>query len=255
MRIIYGINPVREALKYPDNIESINVSSARKDAVVDSLVRAAQKSGVIVKRLAADEIARLSGDGKHQGIVAILRSDFRYRDMDELVAIWKSSGQPAFFLVIDGVQDPQNLGSLIRAACSAGVHGVVIPKDRACEVTPTVVKASAGATEHVAIAREVNITKAIEELKRSGVWVAGIEAHCKDSIYKSGIDGDIAIVVGSEGKGIRRLVLESCDMRLCIPTVGGVNSLNAAQAGVVALFEARRQRLCSDSDPHKKQGK
>lgn len=243
MRTIYGINPVREALKYPDNVDSLAVSSTRKDSVIDDLVRIAQKSGVAVRRLPVTELAKMSGDGNHQGIAAILRSEFRYRDLDELISVWKASGEHAFFLVVDGVQDPQNLGSLIRAAGAAGVHGVVIPKDRACEVTPSVVKASSGATEHVAVAREVNITKAIDALKRSGVWVAGIEAGCKDSIYGSSIDGDIAIVVGSEGKGIRRLVLESCDMRLSIPMAGAVNSLNAAQAGAIALFEARRQRI------------
>lgn len=243
MRVIYGINPVREALKGGSGrLDCICISSARRDRQTDAIMEAARADNVEVRKAAPEEIDRVAGPVNHQGIYAILRESFKYKTLDELITAWKSSGRPALFLILDSIQDPQNLGSLIRAADAAGVHGVVIPKDRACEVTPTAVKASAGATEHVPIAREVNLSNVIAFLKNAGVWVAAVEADCKDSIYKADLKGDIALVIGSEGKGIRRLVRENCDFCVSIPISGRLNSLNAAQAGVVALFEAMRQR-------------
>jgi 23S rRNA (guanosine2251-2'-O)-methyltransferase len=149
----------------------------------------------------------------------------------------------AFFLVLDSIQDPQNMGSLVRTAHAAGVHGVIVPKDRQSSVTATVVKASAGATEHIPIARVTNLAQTLERLKKENVWVLAVETGCKEDIFTSELKRDLAIVIGSEGKGIRRLVRERCDFCVTIPMAGKVNSLNAAQAGAVALFEARRQRL------------
>jgi 23S rRNA (guanosine2251-2'-O)-methyltransferase len=243
MRIIYGINPVKEALKTsPESIEKIIISEERA-AGAGEIIKAAQAKNIEVRRLPQKELAALAGTPKHQGVAASIIGEFRYKDIEDLISSWKLTKEHAFFLVLDSIQDPQNLGSLIRAAVAAGVHGIIIPKDRACEVTPTVVKASAGASEHALIAREVNLTRAIERLKEEGVWAAAIEAGCKDDIYKTDLKRDLAIVVGSEGKGIRRLVRESCDFCLSIPMSGALNSLNAAQAGAIAIFEARRQRL------------
>ncbi len=241
MRIVYGTNPVLEALK-AGGVEKVIVASGKSNRAATGVIRAAKEASAVVARASAAELDRLAGTSAHQGVVAFISGGFAYRDIEELIAAWKKSGEPALFLVLDSIQDPQNLGSLVRTACAAGVHGVVIPKDRASEVTPVVAKASAGATEHVMIAREVNIARAIERLKRENVWVAAIEAGCPGSIYSTDLAGDIAIVVGSEGRGIRRLVRESCDFCLSIPMAGRLNSLNAAQAGAVAMFEARRQR-------------
>ncbi|MBI5970681.1 MAG: 23S rRNA (guanosine(2251)-2'-O)-methyltransferase RlmB [Deltaproteobacteria bacterium] len=244
MRVIYGINPVKEALKAnPDRLNCIYVSVARRDKQIEAIIEAARGLGVEVKRTPAQEIDRVAGPVAHQGLCALLKDPFRYRGLDELISIWKGSGRPALFLILDSIQDPQNLGSLIRAADAAGAHGVIIPKDRACEVTPGVVKASAGATEHVPILREVNLSNVIASLKDAGVWVAAIEADSTESLYKTDLKGDIAFVIGSEGKGIRRLVREGCDFCVSIPSSGKLNSLNAAQAGAIALFEAVRQRL------------
>ncbi len=243
MRIIYGINPVKEALKTsPESIEKILISEERA-AGVGEIIKAAQAKNIEVRRLPQKELAGLAGTPKHQGVAASIIGEFRYKDIEDLIGSWRLTNEPAFFLILDSIQDPQNLGSLIRAAVAAGVHGIIIPKDRACEVTPTVVKASAGATEHMLIAREVNLTRAIERLKVEGVWAAAIEAGCAGEIYKTDLDRDLAIVVGSEGRGIRRLVRESCDFCISIPMSGKLNSLNAAQAGAIAIFEARRQRL------------
>ncbi len=243
MRIVYGVNPVLEALRGGGAVDKVMVSSERADRAARDVVEAAKARKVEVARASKEELDRLCGTAVHQGVAAFLAGEFAYRDIDGLIAAWKGSGQAAFFLVLDSIQDPQNFGSLVRTAHAAGVHGIIIPKDRAAEVTPAVVKASAGATEHTLIAREVNLVRAVERLKDENVWVAGIEAGCEESIYEADLDRDLAIVVGSEGKGIRRLVRESCDFCLSIPMNGVLNSLNAAQAGAVAMFEARRQRL------------
>lgn len=243
MRIVYGINPVMEALKSADRVEKIIVSDMKGNKAAEEIMNAAKVKGIRVERLPSQELERLSNTPKHQGAIAVIYGEFRYSDIDEIIGAWKESGKPAFILILDSIQDPQNLGSLVRTANAAGMHGVIIPKDRACEVTPAVVKASAGATEHTLIAQEVNITRAIERLKEEGVWVASVEADCKEEIYRADLDRDLAIVIGSEGKGIRRLVRESSDFCVSIPMAGDINSLNAAQAGAVAIFEARRQRL------------
>jgi len=243
MRTIYGINPVTEALRAGKNIDRVVVSEARADKAVASIIKAATDRGIEVRRAAEEEVRKLAKTDKHQGVAAVIAEDFRYRDIEDLIAAWKESGDEAFFLILDSIQDPQNLGSLIRTANAAGAHGIIIPKDRASEVTSTVVKTSAGATEVTPIARETNITRAIERLKQEGVWVAAIEAGCRDTVYDADLDRDLALVIGSEGRGIRRLVRESCDFCVSIPMYGEISSLNAAQAGAVAMFEARRQRL------------
>lgn len=243
MRVIYGINPVNEALRAQgDRIERVYISEARADRVMEEIIRAAKTKTIPVSKVSKQELERLAGTKNHQGVAASFYGEFAYMDIEDLIGGWKKTGEPAFFLILDSIQDPQNLGSLIRAAVAAGVHGVIIPKDRATEVTPVVVKASAGTVARAHIAREINLTRAIERLKKENIWVAGIEAGCKDAIYAADLDRDLAIVVGSEGKGIRRLVLENCDFCVTIPMAGGLNSLNAAQAGAIALFEARRQR-------------
>jgi len=243
VRIVYGINPVLEALRGKGALQRVVVSKDRKDRAAADVAATARARKVAVEMASREELDRLAGSTNHQGAVAVFAGEFAYSDLDDLIAVWKRSGERALFLVLDSIQDPQNLGSLVRTAHASGAHGVVIPKDRACEVTPVVVKASAGATEHTPIAREVNLVRAIERLKEEGVWAAAVEADCRDNIYRTDLDRDLAIVVGSEGKGIRRLVRESCELCVSIPMAGAVNSLNAAQAGAVALFEARRQRL------------
>ncbi|MBI5344156.1 MAG: 23S rRNA (guanosine(2251)-2'-O)-methyltransferase RlmB [Deltaproteobacteria bacterium] len=247
MRVIYGINPVREALKGTSPIEKILISSERSDRVIADIIRDAESAGVPVERAGKALLDRTAGGDNHQGAVAVFSEGFIYSDMDRLISAWKKSGHKAFFLILDSIQDPQNLGSLIRAAVAAGVHGVIIPKDRATAVTPSVVKTSAGATAHAMIARETNLVRTIERLKEEQVWVTAIEADAKEEIYSANLQSDIALVIGSEGKGIRRLVREKCDLEASIPASGGINSLNAAQAGVVAMFEAVRQRRTKGS--------
>lgn len=244
MRVVYGINPVTEALKSGSpHIEAVLISAGRADKAIEAIIKTATQKSLRISRVDNAELAKIAGTSAHQGVALIFSGDFSYVDIDDLLQVWKASAESAFFLVLDSVQDPQNLGSLIRAACAAGLHGVIIPKDRACEVTPAVAKASAGATEHVKIARETNITRAIERLKKENIWVAAIEADASGNIFASDLKRDIALVIGGEAKGIRRLVRETCDFALSIPLKGKLNSLNAAQAGAIAMFEVLRQRL------------
>ncbi|MFZ3071843.1 MAG: 23S rRNA (guanosine(2251)-2'-O)-methyltransferase RlmB [Thermodesulfobacteriota bacterium] len=245
MRVIYGINPVREALKVAGagrGIENIFVWERRDDKVILDITNDAKRKGIKVKIASKERLIELSGVEKHQGVVAVFKGEFAYCHMEDAIKAWKDSGGRALFLVLDSIQDPQNLGSLIRAAAASGVHAVIIPKDRACQVTPAVTKASAGATELVMIVRVTNLNNALSDLKEEGVWTVGIEAGSGKSLYSVDMKTDIAIVVGSESDGIRRLVKETCDIVAQIPMKGPLNSLNAAQAGVVALFEAGRQR-------------
>lgn len=242
MRTIYGINPVLEALRSGAVIDKVFISEGRTGKAAFEIVKLAGQKKIDVARVVPQELTKLAGSERHQGVAALLHEEFRYSDIEDLISAWKAKGDQAFFLVLDSVQDPQNLGSLIRTANAAGVHGVIIPKDRAAEVTPAVVKASAGATEYTMIAREVNITRAIERLKEEGVWAVAVEAGCRDTLWGTDLDRNLALVIGSEGQGIRRLVRERCDLCASIPMAGQVNSLNAAQAGAIAMFEALRQR-------------
>jgi len=243
LRIIYGINPVKEALdSRRSRVDEIFVSAKRKDNAFDAIVKKAAALKIKVTGAGARRLDELAKTDMHQGVVAVFSGDYPYCDLDEIVDNWRASGEAAFILILDCIQDPQNLGSLVRAAHCAGVNGIVIPKDRAAAVTAAVVKASAGATEHTLIARVTNLRGAIKRLKDEGVWIAGVEADFDEAIYSAELDGDIAIVIGSEGSGMRRLIREECDYQVSIPMKGRVNSMNAAQAGAVAVFEAARQK-------------
>jgi 23S rRNA (guanosine2251-2'-O)-methyltransferase len=248
--IIYGINPVSEVLKSrPGGIEKIVVAvrggrgGAGGGGASGVLVKDARRLKVTVETVERGELDRLAGTTKHQGVAAVMKGEFRYSDIEDVLGAWKERGGQALFLILDSIEDPQNLGSLIRAAAAAGANGVVIPKDRAARVTPAVVKVSAGAVEYVPIVLVTNLAKAIETLKGEGVWVVGVEADATEDIFNADLNRDLALVIGSEGGGITRLVRQRCDFTVSIPMAGGVNSLNAAQAGVVSLFEARRQMV------------
>ncbi|MFQ5354532.1 MAG: 23S rRNA (guanosine(2251)-2'-O)-methyltransferase RlmB [Thermodesulfobacteriota bacterium] len=245
MAIIYGVNPVKEALlARQGEIEKILVARETKGRTVSDIIRAAAKQGIPVQKVSNAELARAAGAEKHQGLAALLRGGFGYSGLEDIlvkVRKGREAGRRSLVLVLDSIKDPGNLGSLIRTASCAGVEGVIIPRDRACPVTPVVEKASAGAVSHVAIARVTNLARAVRELKDEGFWAVAIEADGERDIYSADISGDLALIVGSESGGVRRLVREASDECLAIPISGNLGSLNAAQAGAIALFEARRQ--------------
>lgn len=243
MRIIYGINPVKEALKArPQAIEGIKVAADWKGGEIEKITSEAQRLGVKIELLSKALLNRLAGTTKHQGIIAELKP-YRYVNLEAILKAWRVSKEKALILILDSIQDPQNLGSLIRTAYCAGVHGAIIPKDRSASITPSVVKASAGATEYALISRVTNLNQTIERLKTQGIWVVGTASEAEKTIYDCDLDIDMAVVIGSEGKGIRPLIKRACDFIVSIPMKGRVLSLNASVAGGIVLYECLRRRI------------
>lgn len=230
--IIYGVRPVVEALK-SGRRQTFEVL----DAVGAKEVRAeAAKRGVPVKKVGRSRIEEVSRGGVHQGVAAWVEP-YPYSGLEEILA-----AHDPLILVLDGVTDPRNLGAVLRVADGAGASGVVVPKDRSVGVTAAAVKASAGASEHVRVARETNLRRVVDRMKEAGVWVYAAEGEGGVPHTKLDLSGPVAFVLGSEGKGIRRLVREGCDGSVTISMSGAVSSLNVSVAAAVLAFEARRQR-------------
>jgi 23S rRNA (guanosine2251-2'-O)-methyltransferase len=240
--IIYGINPVKEALRSGREVFELFFSGDEHDRRLEKLLKLAADKGVAVRRREKRDLARLCGTDHHQGVVLRV-APFAYAGLEDVIERWRQSGEAGLVLVLDSVQDPHNLGALIRTAACAGAHGIVIPQDRAVGVTPAAEKASAGAVETVPVARVTNLVHAIDELKEAGFWVYGTVSGEGESVYGHDLGGNVALVIGSEGEGIRPLVAKKCDHLVTIPLKGGVSSLNASVAGGVVLFEVVRQRL------------
>jgi 23S rRNA (guanosine2251-2'-O)-methyltransferase len=239
-RVVYGIHPVREALK-AGRVQALFIQEGESGPGLREVLDAAQKANLQAVPRARGALDLLARGGVHQGAVAVT-GEYHYVEVSDLLEVAKRAGQPPLIVVLDSVQDPQNLGSLVRSAHVLGAHGLVIPRDRAVGVTATVVKAAAGATEHTAIAQATNLARALEELKAAGVWVAGAVAQGGELPWKVDLRGPMAIVLGAEGKGIRPLVLRGCDLLIQIPMAGHVASLNVGAAGSCLLYEAVRQR-------------
>jgi 23S rRNA (guanosine2251-2'-O)-methyltransferase len=239
--VLYGINPVREALRGNRRAFELFIQNAGTDQRIAKLAALAEERQIPVRRRERADLERLAGNPHHQGIVLRV-APFEYLDLETYLSGKKDSGETIFLLLLDGIQDPQNLGALIRSAACAGLQAVVIPKDRACGVTPVVEKASAGAVETVPVIQVTNLVQAIELLKQSGCWVFGLDGNADKDIYNPDYSGNLVLVVGGEGEGIRPLVRKHCDLLLSIPQYGGVSSLNASVAGGIVMFEAARLR-------------
>jgi 23S rRNA (guanosine2251-2'-O)-methyltransferase len=240
--IIYGIHPVEEALKSSHlQIEKILISTQPPRPSLQSILESANKRKIPVVFTTKELLERMTKGGIHQNVVGLVK-ETPYADVGKILSLWKKEGTQALFLILDGIQDPQNFGSLIRTASGCGVHGIIIPKDRSVGMTPAVVKASAGAAAHLPIARVVNIATTIKALKKEGIWVYGASGEAKDQIYQLDLDMDLAIVIGAEGKGIRRLVKEKCDRLFSIPMKGPLSSFNASVSAGMILYEVMRQR-------------
>ena len=242
-RFVYGVNPVLAALRArPDEVERLFLVEGQLGArAAGELLSRAREFGIRVEKVSRERLGALAEGGVHQGVVVELRG-FKYAELEDLLEAAKSQGQPPLVVVLDGIQDPHNLGAIIRSADALGAHGVVIAKDRAVQVTGTVAKASAGAVEHSRIARVVNISRALEELKEAGLWVAAADVDAKEPMWSARLDGPLALVVGAEGAGVRDGVLKHCDFRLRIPMAGQVGSLNASVSAGILLYEVARQR-------------
>lgn len=243
MSVIFGINPVLEALRAsPKSIEKIYVGQGAVNArVAGEIFSRAREAGVKVDQVDRERLQRLADGGVHQGVAAEVR-EFEYVELDALIAQAKASDRPPLVVVLDGIQDPHNLGAIIRSAHAFGAHGVVIMKDRAVGITGTVVKSSAGATAHCPVCRVTNLSRALEQLKEEGFWTVAADPEGDQALWQAKLDGPLAVVVGAEGAGVRKGVLGHCDFRVRIPMVGQVASLNASVSAGVLLAEVARQR-------------
>ncbi|HFB83368.1 MAG TPA: 23S rRNA (guanosine(2251)-2'-O)-methyltransferase RlmB [Thermodesulfatator sp.] len=245
--VIWGYHPVLEALSArPGEVERIVVSQ-RHLRRHREIINRARRLGIPLEIRAQLPPLKAPHGGKvvHQGVVAYVAT-YRYATLEEIRNAWQKAEEPAFVLLLDQITDPQNLGALIRSAEAAGVQGVIIPKHRSARVTATVEKASAGATEHVLVARVTNLVRTMEWLKGEGLWLVGAAPEGEKILYDLDLRGPVGIVVGSEGRGLRPLVAQSCDFLARIPMRGRLSSLNASVAGALFLFEVVRQRLAEE---------
>jgi 23S rRNA (guanosine2251-2'-O)-methyltransferase len=238
---IAGRRPVLEALRSKQPIDTVFIQYGATGTAVALIKKLSRDCGVSLKKVSKERIKELAGNFSSQGVVAII-SVFNYAEVDEILAAAIKRNDPPLLLVLDEIEDPHNLGALIRTAECAGFHGVIVPKHHAASVTAAVVKASAGATAHIPIARVTNIVQMLNALKSSGLWIIGTDTEGTQSYAEIDYSGPLAIVVGNEGRGLRRLVKERCDFLATIPMHGKIESLNASVAGALVMFEAARMR-------------
>src|SRR4029079_11497596 len=242
-RTVHGIHPVLEALRaHPADVERVYVleGSVAPRAAAEMLSRA-RDAQVRVERVPRERLQALVESGAHQGVAARLR-EFAYATLEEVLARAEASGTPPLVVVLDGLQDPHNLGAVIRSADALGAHGVVLPKDRSVGVTAAVARASAGAGEHAPVPRLTSLPRALEELKAAGLWVAAADPEGDQALWEARLDGPLALVIGAEGAGVSLGVLKHSDLRLLIPMAGRVGSLNASVSAALVLYEVARQR-------------
>jgi 23S rRNA (guanosine2251-2'-O)-methyltransferase len=237
--LIYGRNSVLEALADGRNIERLLIQK-NIEGTGKKIYAVAKKSGVPIRSVERKELDRETGVTSHQGVAAYI-ADYEYSSLEAIRAYAASLGEPLFLVLLCGVEDPHNLGSVIRSAEGAGVHGIIIPTRRSASVTSTVIKSSAGATLHMRVARVPNMTRFIEELRQKNVWIYGLDMDGSD-YHETEFSGAVALVVGGEGAGLPRLVKESCDAIVSIPMRGRVASLNAGSAAAVVLYEISHRR-------------
>ncbi len=245
MSVVYGIHPVSEALKARGRaFEYVAVARDRHDVRLQRVLEQCRAAGVPVRQVPRDQLTRLAQTGAHQGVVAVA-SEKQYTDVGELLA--SKRGERTLVVVLDGIEDPHNLGAIIRTADAAGANGIVIPERRAVGVTATAAKASAGAAEHLPIARVTNTARTLEELKARNLWIVGLDERGSQDYTALDYDMDCALVLGAEGKGLHELVRKRCDFLISIPMQGKVPSLNVSVAAGVVLYEIVRQRRAAKS--------
>lgn len=239
--MIAGRNSVLEALRSGRSINKLFVQDGIKGGSVSEIIAVAKENGVVIEFVKGEKLDKFAGGVRHQGFAASV-APIRFHSLEEVLELAKAKNETPFLLLLDELQDPQNVGALIRTADAAGVHGVLMPKRRSCPLNAVVAKISAGAIEYVPVVQIGNIPQTIEELKKQGFWAAGADMD-GEAYYKSNLTGPMVIVIGAEGKGLGRLVKEKCDIVVSLPMQGGVSSLNASAAGAVLLYEVVRQRM------------
>lgn len=238
---IEGRNSVLELLESNRDINKIYVSRGEKHGSINKILAIAKEKRIVTVEVDKSKLDAMSQTENHQGVIAIV-PPFEYCEVDDILESAKQKNEQEFILILDGIEDPHNLGSIIRTAETAGVHGIIIPKRRAASVNSTVNKVSAGAVEHMKIARVNNINETIKYLKENGIWICGTDMDTNTEYYKQDLTGPIAIVIGSEGFGMSRLVKENCDFLVKIPMKGKITSLNASVSAGIVIYEALKQR-------------
>ncbi|MCD9026337.1 23S rRNA (guanosine(2251)-2'-O)-methyltransferase RlmB [Cohnella sp. NL03-T5] len=236
-----GKHPVLEAMKAGRSINKIFMSNQAQRHLVQPIMEEAKARGIVVQQVDKSKLDRLVPDIQHQGVVAQAAA-VAYAEVDDLLARAAERGEAPLIVLLDELEDPHNLGSVLRTADCTGVHGVIVPKRRSAGLTAIVAKTSAGAVEYVPVARVANLVQTMEKLKAAGLWIAGADAGAKEGFYDTNLTGPLAIVIGNEGQGLSRLVRERCDFILSLPMAGQINSLNASVAAGVILYEVVRQR-------------
>lgn len=237
---IYGRNPVKEAYRAGKTVDKLFMQKGEFDPMLSQVHKLAKEARTVISYVDKNMLDKLSSGGNHQGVVASV-TDFEYCAVEDIISLAKRNDEPLLIVILDGITDPHNLGAIIRSAECFGAHGIVIPKHRSVSVNDTVVKVACGATEHMLIAKVTNINDTIRALKEQNIWVYATDFDGK-APKRANLNGDIAIVIGSEGEGIHRLTKDLCDDVLTIPQYGKVNSLNASVAAGITLYEAIRQR-------------
>lgn len=239
--IIEGRNAVIEALRSGKTVDKLFVLDGCQDGPIRTIVREAKKHDTILKFVTKERLDQLSEAKKHQGVIAYVAA-YEYSDVEDIFALAEKKGEDPFIILLDNIEDPHNLGAIIRTANLAGAHGVIIPKHRAVGLTATVAKTSAGALNYTPVAKVTNLTKTMEELKDRGLWFVCADMG-GESMYRLNLTGPIGLVIGNEGEGVSRLVKEKCDFVASIPMKGDIDSLNASVAAGVLAYEIVRQRL------------
>ena len=234
-------NPVLEAYRSGKTIDRLFVLEGCHDGPVQTIIREANKKNTIINFVKKERLDSMSQTGKHQGVIAYVAA-YDYAEVSDILDAAKAKGEPPFIIILDGIEDPHNLGAIIRTANLAGAHGVIIPKHNASGLTATVAKSSAGAINYTPVAKVTNISKTINELKKEGMWFVCAAADGQE-MYKLNLTGPIGLVIGNEGKGVSRLVKDNCDLIAAIPMKGDIDSLNASVATGVLAYEIVRQRL------------
>jgi len=241
--VVIGVHPMLEALKAKGrSFNHIYIQKGKNESGIHELVQLAKEESIRLTYASKEILDQISGTMKHQGVVGLGASK-HYHSIDQLLEYSKKTGEPPFFFILDEIEDPRNLGAIIRTAEGAGVHGVIIPIRRSAGITETVAKTSAGAIEYVRIAQVVNIVQTIEFLKTQGIWIYGLEGEAETSYDKLDYNAPIAFVLGGEGKGLRQLVRQNCDLNISIPMRGKIQSLNVSTTAGIIAYEAVRQRM------------
>jgi len=242
--IVEGRNAVIETLKSDRTIEQILVAKGDLSGSINMILALAKEKKTVVKEVDRKKLDQMSLTGSHQGVIAQV-TPFKYSEVEDILNYAAERNEKPFLIILDEIEDPHNFGSIVRTADACGVHGIIIPKRRNVGVTPVVFKTSAGACEHMKIAKVTNINVAIDKLKESGIWIYGADMHGSEYCYNADMRGAIAMVIGSEGRGIAKLTREKCDVLVRIPMVGKISSLNASVAGGILMYEILRQKMKS----------